>query len=120
FSNLGAYGDFDPAVAKDGSFLIFSSPRPPSLTHRSDLFLVRHTHDGWSQPEDLRSLLSDEVFGVEARLSPDETILYFTNSRRLPTDPPESPEHPYVQHTWQVDISALNSSARHKNAEIRQ
>ena len=104
FSNLDAYGDFDPAVAKDGSFLIFSSPRPPSLPHRSDLFLVYRTQRGWSEPVDLRSLLCEDVYGVEARLSPDERTLYFTNGRRLPSDPPESPDNPRVQHTWQVDL----------------
>jgi hypothetical protein len=46
---------------------------------------------------------------VEARLSPDEKTLYFTNGRRLPTDPPEGPEHPYIQHTWEVTLSPLKA-----------
>lgn len=117
FSNLDAYGDFDPAVAKDGSFLIFSSPRPPSLPHRSDLFIVYRTQRGWSEPVDLRSLLCEDVFGVEARLSPDEKTLYFTNGRRLPSDPPQSPDHPYVQHTWQVDLSLIKHPKETANNE---
>ena len=111
FSNLDVYGDFDPAVARDGSFLIFSSPRPPALAHRSDLFIVYRTSAGWSQPIDLRTALAEEVYGVEARMSPNETTLFFTNSRKLPIDPPTSPEHPYAQHTWQVDMSVLKQLA---------
>jgi len=109
FSNLEAYGDFDPAVAKDGSFLIFSSPRPPSPPHTSDLFIVYRKDDEWSAPVDLRTILSDDVHGVEARLSPDEKTLYFTNGRRLPTDPPDGPGHPYVSHTWEVSLSPLKA-----------
>jgi Tol biopolymer transport system component len=109
FSNLDAYGDFDPAVARDGSFMIFSSPRPPSPPHTSDLFIVYRKNDEWSAPVDLRTILSDDVHGVEARLSPDEKTLYFTNGRRLPTDPPEGPEHPYVSHTWEVTLSPLKA-----------
>ena len=107
FSNLAAYGDFDPVVAPDGSFLIFSSPRPPSPPHRSDLFIVYREGQGWSKPVDLADVISPDVYGVEARLSPDRKTLYFTNSRRLASDPPESTENPYVQHTWQVDLSLL-------------
>jgi hypothetical protein len=117
FSNLDGFGDFDPAVARDASFLIFSSSRPPSLPHRSDLFIVYRTHDAWSSPVDLRSLLTDDVFGVEARLSPHEKTLYFTNTRRLAPDPPESPEHPFVQHTWEVDGTALEQSLRNQNGD---
>ena len=109
FSNLDAYGDFDPAVAKNGSFVIFSSPRPPALPRRSDLFIVYRKGNDWSSPVDLSSLLTDAVYGVEARLSPDGKTLYFTNGMRLASDPPESTEHPYVQHTWQVDISTLKA-----------
>jgi Tol biopolymer transport system component len=107
FSNLAAYGDFDPVVAPDGSFLIFSSPRPPSVPHRSDLFIVYRKEQGWAEPVDLAQALSPNVYGVEARLSPDRKTLYFTNGRRLSSDPSESAEHPYVQHTWQVDLSLL-------------
>ena len=77
FSNT-TFGDFDPAVAPDESYLIFSSGRPPAPPHVTDLFIVFRTAAGWSDPTDLRTAISDEVHGVEARLSPDGKTLYFT------------------------------------------
>jgi len=100
--SVDAYGDVDPAVAPDESFLIFSSGRPPALPHTADLFIVFRTPNGWSEPLDLRQLISDKVFGVEARLSPDLKTLYFSNHRNaagvtVNTD----------QYIWQVDISKI-------------
>ncbi|MCO5949647.1 TolB family protein [Mucilaginibacter flavidus] len=100
--SIDAYGDVDPVVAPDESFLIFSSGRPPALPHTADLFIVFRTPKGWSEPLDLRQLISDKVFGVEARLSPDLKTLYFSNQRNaagvtVNTD----------QYIWQVDISKV-------------
>lgn len=100
--SVDAYGDVDPAVAPDESFLIFSSGRPPALPRTADLFIVFRTPKGWSEPLDLRTLISDKVFGVEARLSPDLKTLYFSNQRNaagvtVNTD----------QYIWQVDISKI-------------
>ncbi len=92
FSNT-SFGDYDPAVAPDESFLIFSSPRPPAPPHTADLFIVFHTAGGWSDPVDLRTVLSSDVQGVEARLSPDRKTLYFTGPRpaSLGGDPKSRP-----------------------------
>jgi len=99
---LDKFGDFDPAVAPDESFLIFSSPRPPAPAKTSDLFIVFHTATGWSDPIDLREAVSDKVFGVEARLSPDLKTLYFSN--QMNKDGTKVPTENYI---WQVDISGL-------------
>jgi Tol biopolymer transport system component len=98
---MDKYGDFDPAVAPNESFLIFSSPRPPA-PKTSDLFIVFRTPKGWSEPIDLRQSVSDKVFGVEARLSPDLKTLYFTN--QINKDGVKVPTDSYI---WQVDISKL-------------
>lgn len=92
FSNT-SFGDFDPAVAPDESFLIFSSPRAPAPPHTTDLFIVFRTANGWSDPIDLRTVLSADVQGVEARLSPDLKTLYFTGPRpaSLGGDPKSRP-----------------------------
>ncbi|MEO6976766.1 MAG: hypothetical protein ABJA76_06000 [Mucilaginibacter sp.] len=100
--SVDAYGDVDPVVAPNESFLIFSSGRPPALPHTADLFIVFRTPTGWSEPLDLRQLISDKVFGVEARLSPDLKTLYFSNQRNaagvtVNTD----------QYIWQVNISKI-------------
>jgi len=99
---IAKYGDFDPAVSPDESFIIFCSPRPPAPPHTADLFIVFKTDKGWTDPIDLRSVLSDEVYGVEARLSPDGKILYFSNSRNA-----SGVKDPNGSYIWKVDISGI-------------
>lgn len=67
-----ANSDYDPAVAPDGSFLVFSSDRPPAPSNGGDLFIAFATHNGWSTPVDLG------IAGDEARLGPDHVTLYFS------------------------------------------
>jgi len=101
--SLPGYGDVDPAVAPDESFLVFSSGRPPAISRRADLFIVFRTPNGWSEPIDLRLALScDKVFGVEARLSPDLKTLYFCNQQNA-----AGVTVPTEQYIWQVDISKV-------------
>lgn len=96
------HGDFDPAIAPDESFIIFSSGRAPA-PKTTDLFITFRTADGsWGELIDLRSVLSDKVYGVEARLSPDCKTLYFTNS--LNAAGVKAPGSSFI---WQVDISEL-------------
>jgi hypothetical protein len=66
-----AHSDYDPAVAPDASFLIFSSDRAPTSPDGDHLFIAFATPAGWSTPRDLG------VAGNEARLSPDHRTLYF-------------------------------------------
>ena len=96
------YGDFDPAVAPDESFLVFSSPRPPALPHTADLFIVFRGPKGWGDPIDLRLVLSEIVYGVEARLSPDHKTLYFSNSRDA-----SGARNQNASYIWKVDISGI-------------
>ena len=101
--SMSSYGDVDPAVAPNESFLVFSSGRPPAAPHTADLFIVFRTPNGWSEPIDLRlALSSDKVFGVEARLSPDLKTLYFCNQRNA-----AGVTMPTEQYIWQVDISKV-------------
>jgi hypothetical protein len=103
FSNLEAFGDYDPAVSKDGQFLIFSSPRPPAPPHQADLFIIYRKHDGWSEPVDLRLSMAPDVYGTEARLDPTEKTLYFTNASKLPGE--QGADKPtFVVHSWQVSL----------------
>ncbi len=64
--------DFDPAVAPDQSFLVFSSDRPPAPANGNDLFIAFARPGGWSTPVDLG------LAGNEARLGADRTMLYYT------------------------------------------
>jgi hypothetical protein len=95
------YGDFDPAVAPDESYMIFSSGRPPA-PHVTDLFIVFRTASGWGGPIDLRSAISDHVYGIEARLSPDGKTLYFSNSRN-----PSGTTVPKGRYVWKVSLADL-------------
>ncbi len=99
--SLDRFGDYDPAVAPDESFLIFSSARPPA-PKTADLFIVFRASEGWSEPADLRSILGDDVYGVEARLAPDLSKLYYSNSRRASGETMST-----EQYIWKVNITAL-------------
>jgi hypothetical protein len=64
--------DYDPAVAPDQSFIVFSSDRPPASPSGGDLFIAFATPAGWSVPVDLG------VAGDEARLGADRGTLYYS------------------------------------------
>jgi len=89
FSN-GEKGDFDPAVAADESYLVFSSSRPPAEPGRSALFFVIKKGTDWGEPVPLAEKLGPEVFGTEAKLSPDGRTLYFSNNRVEPVSYPKT------------------------------
>jgi Tol biopolymer transport system component len=87
----GRYSSFDPAVAGDGSFVIFSSNRPPAKPNTSDVFITYDRNGAWSAPSDLSPSINPTGSTTEARLSPDNTSLYFNSAKTL----------------WRADISAL-------------
>lgn len=67
-----AVSDYDPTVAPDQSFLVFSSDRPPAPSDGDHLFIAFATAQGWSTPLDLG------VAGNEARLGADRSTLYYS------------------------------------------
>jgi len=69
----GVTEDYDPAVAPDQSFLVFSSERAPTPSGSADLFIVYATANGWSAPVHIGPS------GFQAKLSPDLSTLYFDN-----------------------------------------
>jgi len=69
----GITEDYDPAIAPDQSFLVFSSERAPSPSGTADLFIVFATGNGWSAPVHIGPS------GFQAKLSPDLSTLYFDN-----------------------------------------
>lgn len=91
FSN-GEPGDFDPAVAADESFLVFSSTRPPAQPGKTGLFLVVRRGSEWGEPVALMEKLGPDVYGTEAKLSPEGRTLYFTNNRVEPVTFPKTPD----------------------------
>lgn len=89
--NLGATvnstaADFDPCVARDGSYLIFTSERP-GKTGASDLYVsFRDGTGAWTAPVDLNDYCPGiNVPGCAAvgpSLSPDGRFLFFTRYAR--------------------------------------
>ncbi|MEO8881644.1 MAG: hypothetical protein ABI446_14720 [Gemmatimonadaceae bacterium] len=76
-------GDFDPVVAPDESFMVFSSGRMPG--NGTSLFIALRQNGAWSTPTYMGAVVSPPATGnIEARLSPDHRILYFSSSRVVP------------------------------------
>ena len=90
FSQEGV-SDVDPAVAADGSFLVFGSRRDPDIAVGSmDLFIVFKRGDGaWGRPVHLGPRVNAKGSDAEPRLSPDGHRLFFS-SERLATDKPRN------------------------------
>ena len=97
-----AYGDFDPAVGPGEAYVVFSSPRPslPDSVHKTHLFIVFRTPQGWTEPLDLRSAFpGGGIWGVEAHLSPDGKTLYYANV--------DVKVMPMKETIWSLDLTAL-------------
>jgi len=92
FSRQGA-SDIDPAVSKDGSYIVFGSDRDASAP--SNAYIAFRTSRGWTAP--LR-LPDDSGIGnaIEFRLSPDENTLYFSRDGSI----------------WSVPFAALREQLR--------
>jgi len=87
FSAPGNFGDVDPVVAPDESFVIFSSNRPPAI--KNQLFIVYQKVGKWGEPLLLRDTINrPPASNVEARLSPDLRTLYFSSSYAPPITNP--------------------------------
>lgn len=68
----GVASDYDPAVAADACFIVFSSNRAPTPPGHSGLFVAYATASGWSRPQPLG------ILGTEARLGADQHTLYYS------------------------------------------
>lgn len=82
----GVTGDFDPVVAPDQSYLVFSSQRAPATAAGSELFITFSRGEDWSAPQPLG------VAGIEPRLSPDRATLYY--------NAPDRRVHSFDLHGW--------------------
>jgi hypothetical protein len=91
FSAPDSVGEFDPAVAPDDSFIVFSSGRAPAK--RTELWIVFRVKDGWGAPISLGPSVNRSAGCVEARLSPDHRRLFFSTSYVTPpADPSDRSE----------------------------
>jgi WD40-like Beta Propeller Repeat len=83
----GSFGDVDPGVAPDGSYLVFSSAgRKPLDDGHEHMFIVFRKGDGWTAPQALRYAADNGGYDDgEANIAPDGR-LYFTSGRQPPFD----------------------------------
>ena len=85
-STADSVGDFDPAVAPDESFMVFSSARMPA--NGTSLFITLRKDHGWKAPTYMGTEASPPNTGnIEARLGSDRHTLYFSSTRVVPTAP---------------------------------
>ena len=89
--NLGApinteKWEFDPFIAPDGSFLLFSSSRPGGLGD-SDLWVSFRGADGsWSEPRNLGAPINTIGPDYTPMLTPDGKYLFYTSGPTGPDD----------------------------------
>lgn len=107
----GTFNDYDPAVSPDGSFIVFSSGRAPAPKDLgAAIFVAKADGEGWRAPV----LVDPTLLGVEARLSPDGSTLYFTTDRPTPSFPPPPPGSG-DQKLWQIRMTSLSAQADRKS-----
>ncbi|MEP6622075.1 MAG: hypothetical protein ABJE47_22320 [bacterium] len=82
--------DVDAAVAPDESFMVYSSNHPGKGPKR--LHIVFGTRGVWGTPVDLGDDVNEAGSNIEARLSPDHRLLYFSTNTVPPVSFPRSVE----------------------------
>lgn len=80
--------ELDPAIAPDGSFIVFDAGRNDS-SEADHLYLAFREHAGWGTPIDLGDAI-DTYQPWGAHLGPDGTTLYFTGSYATRADWPRT------------------------------
>lgn len=83
------WSDVDETVSADGSFMVFSSTRPPTPPQQMDLFIVFRKDGKWGDPQHLPDPVNRLGGIIEARLGPDAHTLYFTSSYEVPVTYPK-------------------------------
>jgi hypothetical protein len=75
----GGYGGGDSAIARDQSFIIFSSSRPDSMGS-GDLYISRRRNGKWTTPRNLGPTVNSRNNECCPTISQDGLRLYFTRS----------------------------------------
>jgi Tol biopolymer transport system component len=90
----GTWGDVDPTVAPDESFMVFASNRPPVVAGKGhDLFLAFRKDGVWGDIVHLTPGVSDAAANeIEPRLGPDGHTLYFSSDVTTPITYPRNRE----------------------------
>ena len=78
----GIYRDFDPVVSPDGMTMLFTSDRPVHGEEKKDydIWLVKKTPDGWSEPIHLDTTINSPYNEHFASMAANGTV-YFSSDR---------------------------------------
>ncbi|RJE74829.1 OmpA family protein [Reichenbachiella sp. MSK19-1] len=77
--NSPDYNSAHPAVAEDGSFMIYSSDQPDGYGH-ADLYITYKTANGWSEPKNMGPQINTTERDVFPSLNGN--VLYFASNGR--------------------------------------
>ena len=79
---MGDLHGCDPAIAPDGSFLVFYSIEPGARGGTpTDLYLtLRQSDDTWTKPQRMGPGVNTEYYEMAARISADKKYMFFTRS----------------------------------------
>ena len=75
----GTWSDYEPALAHDGSVLLFNSKRPypdGRIPPRNDLWMVERQGEGWGQPKPLDGLNSFDLEESYATIDRERRIVF--------------------------------------------
>jgi Tol biopolymer transport system component len=72
------YADYDPFIAPDGSYLIFSSDRPGGYGQQNDMYISFQRPGGWTEPYNLGKDFGDA--GIN-HVSLDGKYVFFSTGR---------------------------------------
>lgn len=81
--------EVDPAVAADERYLIYSSMHPHHA-ERNRLHIVFRCGAGWGRAIDLGDEVNEKGGNIEARLSPNDRVLYFSTNTVPPVTFPRA------------------------------
>ena len=72
------YLNWDPCIAPDESFIIFSAVRLVRISYKADLYITYKIGDRWTRPKNLGRLIKTKANEYGPFLSPDNKYLFFT------------------------------------------
>ena len=68
-------------ISQDGQLLVFTGCNYPEGQGSCDLYFSIRTNTGWSEPQNLGSVVNTDFWESSPSLSPDKKDLYFASSR---------------------------------------
>lgn len=97
----------DPAIAPDGSFIVFSMRRDTEAPYR--LAIAFHSEAGWASPVDLGDAVNGGTHNMGAQLGCDHRTLYYYSDRAAA---PSSSGQEAPDQIWEVALTAAIPAIR--------